>query len=310
MTLKKQVVVLGASAAGISAGIYLARRSIDFLVIAKDLGGEMALSGEVQNYPGIPQTNGLELAQKFEEHARNYQIDLRLYYQVKELKESGKEYQTIAQNNSETLIVQSQAVIIATGSKPRKLDVPGEEKFYQKGLSYCTVCDGPLFKNKVVAVIGGGNSASEAALMLSEICPQVYLLTIYQDMKGDEILIKRIKEKKNIVLIPFAQTTEILGDQFVTGLKYRDLQTKEEKELKVEGVFVHIGMKPNSEFVPDDWGIKNARGEIVVNKLCETAKPGIYAAGDVTDIPFKQIGIAVGQGITAALSCVSYLNRI
>ncbi len=309
MIMEKEVLVLGASAAGISAGIYLVRRKIDFFILSKDLGGEMALSGLIDNYPGIPETNGIELTRRFEEHSKKYGIEIKLFYQVKEIKEVSGGYETIAEKDGEILKVKSKAIIIATGSKPKKLNIPGEEKFYQKGLSYCTVCDGPLFKGKIVAVIGGGNSASESALMLSEICPKVYLLTIHENLRGDEILIQKVKSKKNIELINYASTQEIFGDNFVTGLKYKDLKTKEDKELKVDGIFVHIGMRPNTEFVPDDWGIKNSYGEIVVNKLCETAKPGIFASGDVTDIPYKQIGIAVGQGIISALTCVSFLNR-
>lgn len=309
MTTETEVLVLGASAAGISAGIYLKRRNVDFLILGKDLGGEMALSGEIDNYPGVPGTNGLELTQKFAEHAQKYNLDIRLFYQVKEIKEMNHYYETVSEKDGEILKIKSKAIIIATGSKPKKLNIPGEKEFYLKGLSYCTVCDGPLFRGKTVAVIGGGNSATEAALMLSEICQKVFVLTIHEDLRGDEILINNLKMKKNVELIPFAFTKEILGNQFVTGLKYQDLQTKEMKELKVDGIFVHIGMKPNTEFVPDDWGIKNQFGEIVVNKLTETAKTGIFAAGDVTDLPYKQIGIAVGQGITAALTCVSFLNR-
>lgn len=309
MITEKKVLVLGASAASISAGIYLKRRNIDFLILSQNLGGEMALSGEIDNYPGIPGTNGIELTKKFEEHAKKYNLDIRLFYQVKEIKEMDNYYETASEKDSEILKIRSKTIIIATGSKPRKLDIPGEKEFYQKGLSYCTVCDGPLFQGKTVAVIGGGNAATEAALMLSEICPKVFVLTIHKNLRGDEVLISNLKMKENVELIPFAFTKEILGDQFVTGLKYQDLQTKEMKELKLEGIFVHIGMRPNTEFVPDDWNIKNQYGEIVINKLCETAKLGIFAAGDVTDLPYKQIGIAVGQGIISALTCLNYLNK-
>ncbi len=310
MEKETQCVVIGASAAGISAAIYLKRRGIDFILISKDIGGEVALSGEVENYLGFPKITGLELAKKFEEHLKYYEISPLLYYYVNNIREEGKQFLVEAINEANTkILIKTKSIIIATGSKPKKLNVSGEDKFYQKGLSYCTVCDGPLFRNKVVAVIGGGNSALESALMLGDLCPKVYLLTKNNEMKGDAILIKNLQQKKNIQLITNALTQEIFGDNFVRGLKYLDLKTNEIKTLDVEGIFVHIGLTPNTNFVPDDFKIKNSYGEIVVNKLCETAKAGIFAAGDITDIPFKQISIAVGQGTIAALSCVNYLNR-
>jgi len=305
----KGAIIIGASAAGISAGIYLKRRGIDFLILAKDLGGEMALSGVVENYPGIPETNGVELAKKFEEHAKKYDIEIKLYYTVKSLKEKEGYFEIEADSeNGKKEIFQGKALIIATGSSPKNLNIPGEKEFYHKGLSYCTVCDGPLFKGKTVAIIGGGNSALEAGLMMADLSPKVYLINKNEDFRGDEVLKKKIKEKKNVEIINLALTQEIFGDEFVKGLKYLDLKTNEIKTINVDGIFVHIGLKPNTDFVPDEWGIKNTYGEIVVNKLCQTAKQGIFAAGDVTDIPYKQIGIAVGQGIIAALEVVRYLN--
>jgi thioredoxin reductase (NADPH) len=307
----KEAIIIGASAAGISAGIYLKRRGIDFLILAKDLGGEMALSGIVENYPGIPETNGVELAKKFEEHAKKYDIEIKLYYTVKSLKEKEGYFEIKAESeNGQKEIFQGKALIIATGSSPKNLNIPGEKEFYHKGLSYCTVCDGPLFKGKTVAIIGGGNSALEAGLMMADLSPKVYLINKNEDFRGDEILKKKIKEKKNVEIINLALTQEIFGDEFVKGLKYLDLKTNEIKTLNVDGIFVHIGLKPNTDFVPDEWGIKNTYGEIVVNKLCQTAKQGVFAAGDVTDIPYKQIGIAVGQGIIAALEVVRYLNAL
>jgi thioredoxin-disulfide reductase len=305
----KEAIIIGASAAGISAGIYLKRRGIDFLILAKDLGGEMALSGVVENYPGIPETNGIELVKKFEEHAKKYDIEIKLYYTVKSLKEKDGYFEIEAgSENGQKEIFQGKALIIATGSSPKNLNIPGEKEFYHKGLSYCTVCDGPLFKGKTVAIIGGGNSALEAGLMMADLSPKVYLINKNEDFRGDEILKKKIKEKKNVEIINLALTQEIFGDEFVKGLKYLDLKTNEIKTINVDGIFVHIGLKPNTDFVPDEWRIKNTYGEIVVNKLCQTAKQGVFAAGDVTDIPYKQIGIAVGQGIIAALEVVRYLN--
>lgn len=300
-----QTIIIGASAAGISSAIYLKRRGIDFLLIGKDIGGEMALSGIVENYPGFPYTTGIELTKKFKEHLEKYQIDL-IIDEVQKIEKQENIFLIQGVKNS----YQSLSVIIATGAKPKKLNIPGEDRFYHKGVSYCSVCDMPLFKGKKVAIVGGGNSALEAGLMASSICEFAYIINKNPQMKGDAILIDDLNKKVNIKIIYNALTQEIFGEEFVKGLKYLDLETNEVKELEVDGVFIHIGLKPNTEFIPNEWNIKNAYGEIVTNKIGETLIPGIFAAGDVTDIPYKQIGIAVGQGIITALSTVNYLSRI
>ncbi len=300
-----QSIIIGASAAGISAAIYLKRRNIDFLLIGKDLGGEMALSGIIENYPGFPYTTGIELTKKFKEHLEKYQIEI-INDEIKNIQKEENIFLIQGLKNS----YQSLSAIIATGAKPKKLNIPGEDKFYHKGVSYCSVCDMPLFKGKKVAIVGGGNSALEAGLMASSICDFAYVITKNPKMKGEAILIDELNKKMNVKIIYNALTQEIFGDEFVKGLKYLDLTTNEVKELEVDGVFIHIGLTPNTEFIPQGWNIKNEYGEIVINKIGETLVPGIFAAGDVTDIPYKQIGIAVGQGIIAALSTVNYLNRI
>jgi thioredoxin-disulfide reductase len=296
-------IIIGASAAGISSAIYLKRQNLNFLIIAKDLGGEMALSGIVENYPGFPETNGVELTQKFKEHLEKYKIE-PIYEKVVALEKINNHFIVKTNKNS----YQTKTIILATGSSPKKLNIPGEEKFYHRGVSYCSVCDLPLFKNKVVAIIGGGNSANEGGIMGSRICQKVYIITKNPYMKGDKILIEELKSKPNVEIIYNALTQEIYGDEFVKGLKYLDQKTREIKDLKVDGVFIHIGLKPNTNFIPNDWNIKNEYGEIIINELCQTKIPGVFAAGDVTNILHKQIGIAVGQGIISALEVVRYLN--
>jgi len=298
-----QTIVIGASAAGMSASIYLKRRGINFLLISKDIGGEMALSGIIENYPGFPKITGVELTNKFKEHLQKYDIEI-IIDEVKEIKIENGIFNVIGNKD----FYQSQSLIIATGTKPKKLNVPGEDNFYHKGVSYCYVCDLPIFKGKRVAIVGGGNSALEAGLMASDICEFAYVITKNPTMKGDKILIEELKSKPNIEIIYNALTQEIYGDEFVKGLKYLDQTTGEIKDLKVDGVFIHIGLKPNSDFVPDEWGIKNEYGEIIINELCQTKIPGVFAAGDVTNIPHKQIGIAVGHGIISALEVAKYLN--
>lgn len=298
-------IVIGASAAGISASIYLKRRGVNFLLISKDIGGEMALSGKVDNYPGIPETTGVELAKKFKEHLDKYEIKV-IFDEVKEIRKNENSFEVITEKDK----YEAYSLIVATGSKPKKLNIPGEENFFHKGVSYCYVCDLPLFKGKKVAIIGGGNSALEAGLMASDICEFAYVITKNPQMKGDAILIEELKNKNNVKIIYNALTQEIFGENFVRGIKYLDIINNKIEELYVDGVFIHIGMKPNTEFIPDEWNIKNSFGEIVVNKLCETAISGLFAAGDVTDLPYKQIGIAVGQGIISALSTINYLNQL
>ena len=296
-------IIIGASAAGISAGIYLKRQNLNFLILAKDIGGEMALSGIVENYPGFPLTNGVELTQKFKEHLEKYGVEPIIESVLKV--EKNESFFKIITNKNDYL---SKTIIIATGSTPKKLNVPGEEKFYHKGVSYCYVCDMPLFPKKVVAIIGGGNSALEAGILASKICQKAYIINKNPKFKGDKILIEEVSKKENLEIIYNALTQEIYGDEFVKGIKYLDQNSGEIKDLKVDGVFIHIGLKPNAEFVPDEWQIKNEYGEIIINELCQTKIPGLFAAGDVTNIPHKQIGIAVGHGIISALETIKHLN--
>ncbi len=298
-------IIIGASAAGISAAIYLKRQSRNFLIITKDIGGEMALSGIVENYPGFPATNGVELTQKFKEHMKKYGIE-----PVNEKVIALEKENNIFKVKSEKNEYLAKTIIIATGSSPKKLNIPGEEKFYHKGLSYCSVCDLPLFRDKVIAIIGGGNSANEAGVMGARICKKVYIVNKNPEMKGDKVLIEELRKQPNVEIIYNALTQEIYGEETVKGLKYLDKINGEVKDLKVDGVFIHIGLKPNTDFISDNWGIKNEYGEIIIDRLCQAPLAGVFAAGDVTDIPHKQIGIAVGQGITAALEINKYLNTI
>jgi thioredoxin reductase len=262
----------------------------------------MALSGIVENYPGFPLTNGVELTQKFKEHLEKYGIEPVIEEVIKIEKEN---FFKVVTSKNEYL---SKTVIIATGSNPKKLNIPGEKEFYHKGVSYCSVCDMPLFNKKIVAIIGGGNSALESGILASKICQKAYIINKNPKFKGDKVLFEEVSKKENVEIIYNALTQEIYGDEFVKGIKYLDQNTGEIKDLKVDGVFIHIGLKPNTDFVPDEWQIKNEYGEIIVNELCQTKIPGLFAAGDVTNIPHKQIGIAVGQGIISALEVVRYLN--
>lgn len=316
----RETLVIGASAAGLSAAIYLARRGVDSTVVAKDVGGEMALSGEIGNYPGLITTNGIELSKKMREHALAYQVTIEEGVEASGLSRTTDGFSLEAKVNGSPKPYEAKTVIITTGAHPKKLRIPGEEAFYHKGVTYCTVCDGPLFAGKPVAIVGGGNSALEAGLMMATLSPKVYVITKNPAMKGEMILSRELFAKPNVEFVPNALTQEIVGGElapsgtegsrsgFVTGLRYLDTASNQLRQLAVEAVFIHVGLKPNTDWLPTELGITTAFGEITVNKLCQTNIPGLFAAGDVTDIPYKQIGVAVGQGITAALSAISYLN--
>ncbi|MEK7163650.1 MAG: FAD-dependent oxidoreductase [Patescibacteria group bacterium] len=324
------LIIIGGSAAATTAGIYAARRGLNFKIITKDFGGEVATSGEIGNWPGVPQTDGITLANQFKEHLKFYNV----------IPEEGVEVEKINKQADGSFCIRTKTdlrsdlkespqgptldcdyvaktVIVATGVHPKELNIQGEKKFRNKGVSYCTVCDGPLFSGKTTAVIGGGNSALEAGLMLADISLKVYIINKNTQFNGDKILLDKLTAKKNVEIVYNANTTQIMGEQFVTGLKYTKASptpegvgapTEASEEIKVDGIFVHIGMIPNSYIVPSEVK-KNDSGEIIVNKNCETNIPGLYAAGDVTDVSFNQIVIAAGQGCIAALSAVNYLNR-
>ena len=304
------LIIIGGSAAAATAGIYAARRNLNFRMITKDFGGEVATSGEIGNWPGVIQTDGITLAQQFKEHLKFYNVEPEEGIEVEKITrlEDGTFCITVKDSDATKCDYAAKAVIVATGVRSKELNIPGEREFRNKGVTYCTTCDGPLFSGKTVAVIGGGNSALEAGLMLADIAEKVYMINKNPAFKGDTILVDNLKNKKNIEIIYNAKAKEVTGNEFVSGLSYDD-KTGSTRQLKVDGIFIHIGMLPNSSIVPPETE-KNIFGEIVVNKNCETNIPGLYAAGDTTDTPFKQIVIAAGQGTTALLNAVNYLNKI
>lgn len=309
------LIIIGAAAAGSSAAVYSARRNLNFKIITLDTGGEVALSGEVGNWPGIISIQGFELAQKFTEHVKSYGVTIDDGWRVEKITPVKKHFVVTAINGSgNTQEFETKTVIIATGIHPRHLEIPGEKELYQKGITYCTVCDGPLYRNKNTVTVGSGNAALESALMMAGIAKKVYVLSKFPNTpeqnggfpKGENILIEKVKALPNIEIIYEATTTKITGETKVTGITYKDTSGAETK-LSVDGVMVHIGQIPNSQFA--DVVEKNKIGEIIIDEKCRTNIPGIFAAGDVTNVAYKQIGIATGQGIIAALAAIEYINR-
>lgn len=308
------LIIIGAAAAGCSAAIYAIRRNLDVVIVSKDIGGEVALAGEVENWPGIQHISGYELAQNFYKHVQSYNVPIHEGVSVTGISQKGNTHVVHTKNiKGEEKDYETKSVIIGSGIHPRELGIAGEAELKGKGVTYCTVCDGPLFKGKTTATIGAGNSALESALMMSTIAEKVYLVTKYDPSeigggfpRGESILIDKVRAAKNVEIVYNADTTNINGEQMVKSFTYTDTKTNEKHTLDVQGVMVHIGFIPNSNFV--DCVEKNDAKEIKVDKFCKTSCEGIYAAGDVTDIPFKQISISAGQGATAALSAIEYLN--
>lgn len=295
------LIIIGAGPAGITASVYAARKKINFLVISLDIGGQAAWSGDIENYTGYQFITGPELAQKFQEHMLKYDTVLRENEEVLELKNSEDVF-LVKTNKAE---YQSRSVIIASGKKSKELGIPGEKEFKNRGLTYCATCDGPLFGAKTVAVIGGGNSALDAALQLIKVAKQVYVINNTPALGGDAIMRQKVEEAENVTVFNNSQVISVSGDKFVSAIKIKN--NPRVKDLVVQGVFVEIGLVPNSAFAV---GVeKNNKGEIKVNSLNETNIYGAFAAGDVTDVPEKQIIIAAGEGSKAALSASKYLAR-
>jgi alkyl hydroperoxide reductase subunit F len=298
------LIIIGGSAAATAAGVYAARRNLNFKIITKEFGGEVATSGYIENWPGIIHTDGISLAQQFKEHLLANKAVIEEGIEVTGLVKNPDGSFTISAGDN---TYQSKAVILTTGVHPRPLGVPGEKEFRNKGVTYCTTCDGPLFQDKVTTVIGGGNSALESALMLVDIASQVYIINKNEAFKGEQVLIDKVSSDPKIKIVYSAATTEVVGDGFVTSVRYM-LGDGSTHEIKTDGVFVHVGMIPNSAIVPA--AVKqDAFHQIIVDANCMTNVPGLFAAGDVTNVPFKQIVIAAGQGCTALLSAVQYLNK-
>ncbi|MGQ9545732.1 MAG: FAD-dependent oxidoreductase [Dehalococcoidia bacterium] len=300
-----ELVIIGAGPAGMTAAVYAARKKLTTLLISYDIGGQVLWTAGVENYMGYQFVEGHELMQKFEEQVKQFPIDIKTGERVGKLSlinggfevtmDSGKSYR-------------GRAAIVATGKRPRQLNVPGEEKLRGRGVTYCAVCDGPLFAGENVAVIGGGNSALEAAEDMVKIAEYVYLVSL-TPLTGDPVLIDKAKRADNLTMFLEHEVLEIKGESRVEGIRIRDLKSKQERELNVGGIFIEIGLIPNSE--PFKEIVKlNRFGEIEVNCANETSVPGLFAAGDVTNVPEKQIVVAAGEGAKAALQAHRYLQRL
>jgi alkyl hydroperoxide reductase subunit F len=299
------VLIVGGGPAGAAAAIYSARKGISTGVAAERFGGQVLDTLAIENFVSVQATEGPQFATALEQHVKSYDVDI-MDVQRAEALVPGKIHEVRLANGA---VLKAKAIVLATGARWREINVPGEKQYRNHGVAYCPHCDGPLFKGKRVAVIGGGNSGVEAAIDLAGLVSTVTLLEFGTELRADAVLQRKLRSLKNVSIITQAQTTEVTGDgKKVNGLSYKDLGSGEAKYIELEGVFVQIGLVPNTEWLKGTVELSR-HGEIVVDARGATSVPGVFAAGDVTTVPFKQIVIAVGEGAKASLSAFDYLIR-
>jgi thioredoxin-disulfide reductase len=297
------VIIIGAGSAGLTASIYASRRTLKTLVISQDIGGQANTANDIENYPGFGLVSGPELMLKFQIQAKKFGAEFLSDEVIKIEKSKDKFLVKTSSKEFETL-----TVILASGLAHRHLDVDGEEKFIGQGISFCATCDAPLYKNKVIAVVGGGNSALDATLLLSKFCPKVYLIHRREEFTGEEIMIKQVKEAKNIELILNATVEKFEGVDRLEKMIVKNLKDNGQKELIVQGVFIEVGFIAKTDWLGNLVKLDEKK-QVIINDRCETSIPGILAAGDITTIIYKQVVISAGEGAKAALSAYKYLQN-
>lgn len=298
------MIVIGGGPAGLSAALYAKRKGLNVAMIADSIGGQVADTSTVENYLGYPEITGEGLVQKFHEHVKGLKVPTKEHVKVERV-EDGIEKTVILSDGTQ---YKSKTVLLATGSNNRKLGIPGEQDYYGKGVTYCAICDGPLFEGRDVIVAGGGNSAVEAAIDLSKIANKVYLIHRSQ-FRADQILIDRLNTLDNVEVYLEHQLLEVHGEMMMSGVKALDKKKNEEVTFAADGLFVEIGYVPNSVAFKG-LANQNEQGEILVDDRNRTSAPGIFAAGDVTNVAYKQIIISSGEGAKAALAANDYLNTL
>jgi len=299
------LMIIGGGPAGIAAGVYAARKQLKTLLISVDIGGQINNTWGIENYLGYQFIEGPELISKFQTQVSQFPIDQKIGDKVSGLEKIEGGFEAVTEAGEK---YQAKAVILATGKRPRRLNVPGEVELTGRGVTYCAICDGPVFTGQRVAVVGGGNSALEAALDMVKIAEHVDLVSL-TPLTGDSILIGQLANAKNLSIFTEHQTLEIKGKDLVEGALIKDIKSGGEKHLDVTGVFIEIGLVPNSDAVRGLVEL-NKQGEVTITPSGATTVPGLYAAGDVTDVPEKQIIVAAGEGAKAALQAHRYLQRL
>ena len=300
-----ELTIVGGGPAGLAATVYAARKRLNALLVSNDIGGQMNWTTSVENYLGYQFIEAPELINKFHTQVSQFPVEQKIGYKVTLIEKIDSGFEFVTESGEK---YQSRAAIFATGKRPRTLNVPGEKELTGRGVTYCAICDGPIFARQRVAVIGGGNSALEAALDMVKIAEHVDLVSL-TPLTGDAILVDKLANAGNLSIFTEHQTEKVEGENLVEGLVVKDLKSGERKQLKVTGVFIEIGLIPNSEPLNQLVDL-NQWNEVTVNCNCETSVKGLYAAGDVTSVPEKQIVVAAGEGAKAALQAHRYLQRL
>lgn len=297
------LIIIGGGPAALSAGIYAARKKINILLLTESFGGQMMKAPLVENYLGITDLPGLELVQKFVEHLKKFELEIKESEITENIKQIDKNFEIKTNKNT----YQTKTIIIATGKSARELDVPGGKEFIGKGVVYCATCDAPLFSEKTVVVVGAGDAGMNTAWQLTKYAAKIYLINKYSEFKSDDVILQeKIKNHPKIEIVSQTEIKEIKGDKFVKSLTYK--QGDIEREITADGIFVEIGSNPNSAFAENIVKLNEKKEIIIDPQTNSTSTQGIFAAGDVTDIIHKQIVIAAGEGAKAALSAYEYLK--
>ncbi len=301
-----ELIIIGGGPAGVAAGVYAARKKIKTLFMTQTFGGQSVVSADIKNFIGFKSISGIELAKRLEEHLSSQEgIEIKTGVSVSKIEKTKNGFKVYADSS---MVFETRTIFFALGSRYRRLNVSGEEKFEGKGVFYCSICDAPMIKGKTVAVIGGGNSGFESAIDLLPYAEKIYILEYNDVLRADAITQEKVKASGKAEIITMAEVSEISGGDFVSGLKYKDRRSGEAKEINLDGVFVAIGYQPNSDILKGLAEI-NPGGQIVVNhQTQQTSCPGIWAAGDSTNVLYKQINIAIGDGVKAALNIYEHLN--
>jgi alkyl hydroperoxide reductase subunit F len=300
-----ELIIVGGGPAGMTAAVYAARKQLNTLLISSDIGGQVMWTNSVENYMGYQFIEGDELIARFQKQVDQFPIDQKIGQKVTQIRKIDGGLEVVSEKGD---AYQGKAVILASGKRPRRLNVAGEMELTGRGVTYCSICDGPEYAGQRVAVIGGGNSALEAVLDVVKVAEHVDMVSV-TPLTGDPIMIDKLSDAHNLTIYTEQQTEKILGENTVSGIVIKDLKTGASKQLDVTGIFIEVGLVPNSDMAKDLLKL-NQVGEVPININCETEIPGFFAAGDVTTAPEKQIIIAAGEGAKAALQAHRYLRRL
>jgi alkyl hydroperoxide reductase subunit F len=302
------LIIIGAGPAGMTAGVYAARKKLKTLIISKDIGGQASWSSDIENYLGFSMITGPELVKKFEDHLEEFKDDVELRVSISGINKLIKKGKNFAVETGDGKKEEAKAIIIAGGKVPRELGVKGEKEFLNKGVTYCAWCDGPLFKGKDVAIIGGGNAALDAALNVSKLVNQIYIINITKELTGDPVMIDKVMDLQHIRIMNDTEVIEIEGEKTVENIRIKSRDGGLQKDLPVSGVFIEVGSLPATDYLKGIVKL-NKNGEIIIDELNATSVSGIFAAGDITEVVEKQIITAAGEGAKAAIQASIYLAK-